>query len=595
MKRNLLFSLIFYLVLNVGFAVLVAEAGVQAPPNPPSGLIIFDRSHVSFQVTWNAPDTGGGAPITGYDVRYRNTSSYDVWPHMIHTTDTKVELDGLNLNTSYEVQVSAVSADGNSVWSDSTFTRTMGGTQPLTFPSALVASGITGTSFRVSWVPPYTVGGATLTGYTVTYRLYAVVAGVLEPRIDAGHIGTDPFMVITGLYADTIYNVQVVALTSDGAHHYSPHLFVTTSGFRPEPPSGITAARTPVGILLNWNAPQTPDDRPITGYDVRYRDTEVSWVNGNPLVSLFVEVSTVGAETTFELTGLTPSTSYEISVRTVVADSKSVWSPIMYVVTRNAFRMAPPSVSERTSTSLRVSWKAPKDEEDLRVTKYKVRYRPVTLGQNTPPYIEVSTTGKETTIKLIGLTPSTGYEIGLQALGTNGNSFWSVSVYNTTLSAFPIDRLTGITASEKTATSFRVSWNAPKLTDGITITEYEVRYRPRVFGQNAPSPYIEVSTAGTETTIELIDLTPSTSYEIGARALSASGNSLWSAPVYQVTPSKALQGDLNSDGVVNVLDLMLLSAQLGQSGENAADLNGDNVVDIRDLVFLGGIINSTND
>ena len=45
---------------------------------------------------------------------------------------------------------------------------------------------------------------------------------------------------------------------------------------------------------------------------MRYRATEVRWINGNPLVSLFVEVSTVGAETTFELTDLTPSTNYEI-------------------------------------------------------------------------------------------------------------------------------------------------------------------------------------------------------------------------------------------------------------------------------------------
>ena len=599
MKGNLLFALIFCLLLNVGFASLVAQAGAQAPPNPPLGLMIFDRSHVSFQVRWNAPATGGGAPITGYDVRYRIAPSrvedFHVWPHTIHTTDTMVELDGLNLNTTYEVQVSAVSADGSSVWSDSGFTHTLGTSPPLTIPSELTASGITGTSFRVSWLPPYTVGGAVLTGYTVTSQLYAVVHGDAVPIIDAGHTGTDPFIVITGLQAETPYSVQVVALTSDGKQHYSPHLFVTTSGFRPQPPSGITAVRRPTSIRLSWNAPQTPDDIPIIGYEVRYRSTEIRWVSGNRHLFPFVEVSTTGAETVFELTDLTPSTAYEIGVRTVVTNSKSVWSPAMYVATHDTFRMDQPSVSERTPTSLRLSWNVPKDDEGLTITGYKVRYRPAVSGQNAPtPYIEVSTTGKETTIKLIDLTPSTTYEIGLQALGANGNSLWSFPTYFATYSVFPIDAPTGVTTSERTSTSFKVSWNAPEPPDGITITGYEVRYRPAVSGQNAPSPYIEVSPTGAETAIELIDLTPSTAYEIGVRALSESGNSPWSVPIYQATASAALRGDLNSDGVVNVLDFTLISSQLGQSGENTADLNGDGIVDIRDLVLLATIINSTN-
>ena len=38
-----------------------------------------------------------------------------------------------------------------------------------------------------------------------------------------------------------------------------------------------------------------------------------------------------------------------------------------------------------------------------------------------------------------------------------------------------------------------------------------------------------------------------------------------------------LHGDLNGDGIVNVQDLTLLSANMGQTGENVADLNGDGV------------------
>ena len=530
--------LIAQIVFIFGCGLLVPQARAQTPPNAPSGLTLFDRSHVSFQVKWNAPNPGNGAPITGYDVRYRNTAEFRVWPHTEHTTDTTFELTGLALATAYEVQVRAISADGNSAWSESTFTMTRGLGQALTLPSDLVASGITGTSCRVSWIPPYTVGDAVLIGYKVTYQLYAVVQGDLEEIMDAGHTGTDPFMVITGLNADTGYGVQVVALTSDGKLHYSPHLFFTTAGFRPDPPNGITAARTPTSIQLNWNAPQTPDDIPITGYEVRYRPTEINWVNGNPVLSSFVEVSTPGTETTLELEDLAPITAYEISVRTVVTNSKSIWSPILYVATRNTFRMDPPTVSDRNSTSFRVNWETSQFPDDNTIIGYKVRYRQGVVGQNTPPpYIEARTTGTETTLKITGLKPNTGYEIGVQALGTNGNSLWSNPTYTATYSAFPIDQPTDITISERTSTSLQVNWKTPNAAEGITITKYKVRYRQAVVGGNAPSPYTEISTTGTETTIELTDLPPNTSYEIGVQALSTSASSLWSYPIYAPTYS----------------------------------------------------------
>ena len=551
MKRFcLLFSQILFIL---GFVLLAPHARAQTPPNAPSGLILFDRSHVSFQVRWTAPDAGGGAPITGYDVRYRDTAEFQVWPHIAHTTDTTFELTGLTLNTSYEVQGRAVSADGKSDWSESEFTTTLGYQAPLTMPSDLVASGITGTSFRVSWIPPYVVGDAVLTGYKVTYQLYAVVQGDLEEIVDAGHTGTDPFFVITGLNADTGYSVQVVALTSDGKRHYSPHLFLTTSGFRPNPPNGITAARTPSSIQLNWNAPQTPDDIPITGYEVRYRSTEIQWVNGHPVLSPFVEVSTTSTDTTIELKDLTPDTAYEIGVRTVVANSKSIWSPILYVVTRSTFRMDPPTVSDRNPTSFRVNWKTPQFPDANAIIGYKVRYRQAVITGNVPtPYIE-RTTGIETTLKITGLKPSSSYEIRVQALGANGNSFWSNPIYTATYSAFPIDTPTDITTYEMTSTSLRVKWSAPEPPADITITEYEVRYRRLVSLRESAPPYITVKSTGTETTLKITGLTPNTIYEGNVRAISTIGNSLWAQVFYTATappPLVITDADVKMDSII---------------------------------------------
>ena len=51
-------------------------------------------------------------------------------------------------------------------------------------------------------------------------------------------------------------------------------------------------------------------------------------------------------------------------------------------------------------------------------------------------------------------------------------------------------------------------------------------------------------------------------------------------------PVEETVGDINRDGVVDILDLTIVGARLGQRGQNSADLNGDGLVDIVDLVLV---------
>ena len=53
-----------------------------------------------------------------------------------------------------------------------------------------------------------------------------------------------------------------------------------------------------------------------------------------------------------------------------------------------------------------------------------------------------------------------------------------------------------------------------------------------------------------------------------------------------------MTADVNSDGLVNVLDLIFIASSLGQSGQNKADVNGDGVVSILDLVLAAGMFDS---
>ena len=59
-------------------------------------------------------------------------------------------------------------------------------------------------------------------------------------------------------------------------------------------------------------------------------------------------------------------------------------------------------------------------------------------------------------------------------------------------------------------------------------------------------------------------------------------------PISTAQPDPVASVDVNNDGVVNILDLVSVSSNFGQTGENIADVNGDGIVNIVDLVKVAG-------
>ena len=102
----------------LALAVLATPALAQAPAAVSDVVVVpVPRSSNSLTVSWSAPDNAGKPAITGYDVQYRETDTFN-WALVSHNAaSTSVIIASLRSNTFYDVQVRALNTDGSGPWS----------------------------------------------------------------------------------------------------------------------------------------------------------------------------------------------------------------------------------------------------------------------------------------------------------------------------------------------------------------------------------------------------------------------------------------------------------------------------------------------
>ena len=125
-------------------------------------------------------------------------------------------------------------------------------------------------------------------------------------------------------------------------------------------------------------------------------------------------------------------------------------------------------------------------------------------------------------------------------------------VYIKTQALGLLDNFASETVCGKTSSLWATSW------DGVRITHL------RFFDESSPINIKEAVYNALTGQIELVDV--------------------------ETTEPKVLEADINGDGVVNILDLVLVASNLGQTEQNAGDVNGDGVVNILDLVKVAGAL-----
>ncbi len=372
-----------------------------------------------------------------------------------------------------------------------TQTRTVNVNEDTTAPSVptnLSASGITTTSFTLSW------SASTDNLGVASYEVF--IDGVSQGT----QAGTSAL--ISGLNPATQYSATVRALDAAGnASNESNSLSVTTATppdtIAPTVPGNLTASNIgETSLDLSWDA--STDNVGVTGYEV--------FQDGNSLGTT--------STTNYSVSGLSPDTTYGFSVRAYDAASNySAQSAVLSVTT-----LAPPpdtqapsiptnlSASNETATSFLLSWSAASDNVGV-------------VGYNL--YIDGQPGGTSSTTNFLfeGLSPSTTYSVQVSAYDAAGNASNLSTALSVTTQDAPDTQApsvpTELTVSNATESSLDVSWNPSN--DNVGVTGYELR-------QNGQSQ----GTVGANFTVQT-GLSSNTVYTYQVRAFDAAGNfSAWS-------------------------------------------------------------------
>ena len=384
------------------------------PPDAP-GAPTLTSSGTTMSVSWAAP-SANGADITDYDVQYcsagcTNDSNWTSIPDTTPSTALSSTITGLTNGTTYQVQVRAQNSVGAGDWSNSA-THTIGR------PSAPAAPTLTtgNAQLTATWTAA-SGNGSTITDYDVQYCSAGCTNDANWTSIPDTTPSTALSYTITGLTNGTTYQVRVRAENSAGNGPWSPAASVEVG--LPSVPSAVTVSAGNETLTVNWTA-SAGNGSAITDYDVRYcsvncDSSESAWQEhsqGKNSLSTFAT-----------LRSLTNGTEYQIQVRADNRHGSSLWSP---TVTATPGVPAAPSAPTLTAADhkILVDWSAPADNGTA-ISDYDVQYS--SDGGTTWTELNANTTSTATDALITGLTPSTSYQVQVQAENTVGTGPWSAS------------------------------------------------------------------------------------------------------------------------------------------------------------------------
>ncbi|XP_070116231.1 receptor-type tyrosine-protein phosphatase F isoform X24 [Equus caballus] len=373
----------------------------QGVPAQPADFQAEAESDTRIQLSWLLPPQ---ERIIKYELVYWAAEDEGQQHKVTFDPTSSYTLEDLKPDTLYRFQLAARSELGVGVFTPTIEARTAQST-PSAPPQKVTCVSVGSTTVRVSWVPPPADSrNGVITQYSVAYeavdgedRRRHVVDGISRE-----HSSWD----LVGLEKWTEYRVWVRAHTDVGPGPESSPVLVRTDEDVPSgPPRKVEVEPlNSTSVRVSWKLPvPSKQHGQIRGYQVTYVRLENGEPRGPPIIQ---DVMLAEAQET-TISGLTPETTYSITVAAYTTKGDGARSKPKIVTTTGAVFAKNFRVAAAMKTSVLLSWEVPDSYKST--VPFKILYN----GQS----VEVD--GHSMRKLIADLQPNTEYSFVLMNRGSS--------------------------------------------------------------------------------------------------------------------------------------------------------------------------------